>query len=247
MDQYVEILSNIFIPSETEWRVDFVAIREGEVIRPGAHLGLLENQRGSGASLAAQYGGEVVKVLIREGQRFLSDTPIALIKLNIWESSGVIIGANQRRIFLVHGHGHLVNRSVELFLLGHQMKTIVLNQEPGKGRTIIEKFEQSADVGFAVVVLTPDDLGADQASATAGQLLPRARQNVILELGYFIARLGRNRVCAIKCGNVELPSDIIGVSYVDFDESGTWQSRVTRELAAAGYPVDLSKMTAEGT
>ena len=140
----------------------------------------------------------------------------------------------------------LVNRSVELFLLGHQMKTIMLNQEPGKGRTIIEKFEQSADVGFAVVVLTPDDLGADRASATAGQFLPRARQNVILELGYFIAGLGRNRVCAIKYGDVELPSDIIGVSYVDFDERGTWQSHVTRELAAAGYPVDLSKMTAEG-
>jgi predicted nucleotide-binding protein len=188
----------------------------------------------------------VVKVLIREGQLFSSDTPIALIKLNIWESSAGVIGANQRRVFLVHGHGHLVNHSMEQFLLEHQMKTIVLNQEPGKGRTIIERFEQSADVGFAVVVLTPDDMGADRTSATLGRLLPRARQNVILELGYFIARLGRNRVCALKSGDVELPSDVIGVSYVDFDETGTWRSRVTRELAAAGYTVDLSKMAAFG-
>jgi len=89
-------------------------------------------------------------------------------------------------------------------------------------------------VGFAVVLLTPDDVGGvDRA-----ELQPRARQNVILELGYFIGRLTRSRVCALKRGEVEVPSDFGGVVYTPFDDSGGWKAALGRELEAAGFAVD---------
>jgi predicted nucleotide-binding protein len=97
------------------------------------------------------------------------------------------------------------------------------------GRTVIEKFEQCADVGFAVVLLTPDD------PLTNGAM--RARQNVILELGYFIGKLGRARVCALKKGHMEIPSDIFGVLFKQADAANEWRAELVRELQAAGYKV----------
>ena len=249
MEKYVELLADVFLSRKDRWHVEFVAVRAGDYIKPGAHLGLIENQRGGGASLTSRFGGEIVSVSIKEGDPFSADEPIALVRVNYFEFpngwmfanfyAGAIFGANRRRVFLVQGHGHTTNKVVEAFLLEQQMQPVILSDEPGKGRTIIEKFEESADVGFAIVLFTPDDLGTEKTGAESGRFLPRARQNVVLELGYFIARLGRSRVCALRHGNIELPSDILGISYIEFDESGHWRSEVKRELAAAGYPVDL--------
>lgn len=111
---------------------------------------------------------------------------------------------------------------------------------PNKGRTTIEKFEHHADVGFAVVVLTPDDVGKlkDEDSAV---LRPRARQNVIMELGYFIGRLTRRGVCALQVGDdIELPSDILGVVWTPFDAG--WKLALAKELKAAGYTIDWSAL-----
>ena len=114
------------------------------------------------------------------------------------------------------------------------IEIIILHEQPNQGRTIIEKFEAHSDVGFAIVLLTPDDLGGQSSN----RLLPRARQNVILELGYFIARLGRNRVCALKKDAVELPSDILGVVWLPFDEQGRWRRKLAQELEAANFNID---------
>src|SRR5258706_1627408 len=84
-------------------------------------------------------------------------------------------------------------QSVARFLEKLDLKPIILHEQPNKGRTIIEKFEAHADVGFAVVLLTPDDVG--EAADRADKLKHRARQNVVLELGYFIGKLGRGRAC----------------------------------------------------
>jgi predicted nucleotide-binding protein len=102
------------------------------------------------------------------------------------------------------------------------------------GQTLIEKFEAHSDVGFAVVLLTDDDLGGPKG----GEQNPRARQNVVLELGYFIGRLGRDRVCALKNGNIELPSDILGIVWEDLDDQGGWRAKLARELQAAKYEID---------
>ncbi len=105
---------------------------------------------------------------------------------------------------------------------------------------IIEKFEDYADVGFAVVLLTPDDQGG-LAEAATDQLQPRARQNVIFELGYFIGRLSRARVCPLYVAGVEIPSDYSGVVFVPLDDAGMWRMQLAKELKAAGFDVDMNR------
>jgi predicted nucleotide-binding protein len=86
--------------------------------------------------------------------------------------------------------------------------------------------------------LTPDDVGGKGPD----DLAPRARQNVILELGYFIGRLGRDRVCALKSGELEVPSDFAGVVYQSLDSGGGWKLPLARELKAAGYSIDWERL-----
>ena len=115
---------------------------------------------------------------------------------------------------------------------------MILHQEANQARTIIEKIDIHGDVSFAVVLLTPDDEGCNKE----GSLLPRARQNVILELGYFIGRLGRDKVCALKKGEVEIPSDYLGVVRETMDGNGGWRQNLARELGAAGHSIDWNKV-----
>lgn len=143
-------------------------------------------------------------------------------------------GSGERSIFIVHGHSreHEVARAV------HEMtsrKPILLSEQPGRGQTIIEKFEANAGkAGFAVVLLTADDVGA--AKAESESLSPRARQNAILELGYFIARIGRENVAVLYEADVELPSDYTGVEYISFADE--WRWKLHRELNDAGFSVE---------
>ncbi|HET6332086.1 MAG TPA: nucleotide-binding protein, partial [Polyangiales bacterium] len=100
-----------------------------------------------------------------------------------------------RRVFVVHGRDESAKEAVARFLAKLDLEPIILHEQPNQGRTVIEKFEGSADVDFAVVLLTPDDTG--ELADGSGEPKPRARQNVIFELGYFVGRLGRSRVCAL--------------------------------------------------
>jgi predicted nucleotide-binding protein len=133
-----------------------------------------------------------------------------------------------KEVFVVHGH----NRTDEVsgFLrrsLGE--RPIVLMERPGKGRTIIEKFEDEAKTAdFAVVLLTADDLGG----SASGGIEVRARQNVFIELGYFISALGRDHVAVLREEGVNIPSDISGVEYIPFSDG--WRAKLKKELVAAG-------------
>lgn len=143
-----------------------------------------------------------------------------------------------RKVFVVHGHDEAAKEATARFLAKLDLQPIILHEQSSGGRTIIDKFEKySGDVGFAVVLLTPDDLGA--ARKEKNRLQPRARQNVVLELGYFLGRLARNRVCALYKGGVELPSDIQGVIYVEMDDAGAWRTKLAQELAEAKCPINL--------
>ena len=146
----------------------------------------------------------------------------------------------QEKVFLVHGHDAPALHEVARFLERLGQRVIVLREQPNQGRTIIEKFENYADVGFAVVLLTPDDAGGPVPISDPDDLQPRARQNVIFELGYFIGGLGRNRVCALYVEGVETPSDYDGVLYTKFDAGGTWRFELAKELKAAGMSVDMN-------
>ncbi len=119
------------------------------------------------------------------------------------------------------------------------LNPIVLQERPSKGRTIIEKFEEHSHVGFAVAVLTPDDEGR---AKDAADLQPRARQNVIFELGFFVGRLGRKRVCALVDTGAERPSDYDGVVFVRLDDDQAWKLRLAKELREAGLDVDLNRL-----
>jgi len=146
--------------------------------------------------------------------------------------------APNKKVFIVHGHAGEPREAVARFLEQLGLEPIVLHEQANQGRTIIEKFETHADVGFAIILLTTDDVGGP--AGKKGR--PRARQNVVLELGYFIGRPGRNQVCALMLGDIELPSDILGVAWTPFDPGGAWKQGLAKELEAAGYHLDWNKV-----
>jgi predicted nucleotide-binding protein len=159
--------------------------------------------------------------------------------------SAVAAPPQSKKVFVVHGHDNEAKQTVARFLEHLKLEPIVLHEQANEGRTVIEKFEVYADVGFAVVLLTPDDVGA---LVTAREnLTPRARQNVVLELGYFLGKLKRNRVCALYKKGVEIPSDYQGVLYVELDAAGGWTLKLAQELAAAGIPIDLAALFKKST
>lgn len=142
-------------------------------------------------------------------------------------------------IFVVHGHEDGKREIVRRFLeKTTNRKVIILADEPNQGHDLLGKLLNSAEnAGFAVVLLTPDDIGRSKAEETESS---RARQNVIFELGLFIGLLGRSRVAALKFDAIEIPTDFAGVVYVDYDDQ--WQIKLARELTAAGIETDLHKM-----
>jgi predicted nucleotide-binding protein len=145
-----------------------------------------------------------------------------------------------KKVFVVHGHDNAAKEMVARFLERLKLDPIVLHEQANEGRTVIEKFEVYADVGFAVVLLTPDDVGA--LASERANLRSRARQNVVLELGYFLGKLKRSRVCALYKEGVEIPSDYQGVIYVELDSAGGWSLKLAQELTAAGIPIDLEAL-----
>ncbi len=153
--------------------------------------------------------------------QLLSAAPKTTKAATLLERPGLV--PDSKKVFLVHGHD--------------------LHEQPNSGRTIIEKFEvYSGDIAFAVVLLTPDDFGGTASSPGTSQ--PRARQNVIMELGYFIGRLGRFRVCALHKGGVELPSDYQGVLYIELDQAGAWKGKLAQEFVQAKLPIEISGLLA---
>jgi len=138
-------------------------------------------------------------------------------------------------IFIVHGRDHKPLKELKTLLEDFGLNPIVLHEEPSGSRTIVEKLERYSDVGFTFVILTPDDIGS---SSDAPFTSPRARQNVVLEFGYFMGMLSRDRVCCLYKGQVELPSDMHGVVYIPFEESiNEVRDKIIRELEEAGYEI----------
>jgi predicted nucleotide-binding protein len=146
------------------------------------------------------------------------------------------------KVFVVHGHDEKSKHELEIFLTELGLESVVLHRQADEGKTIIEKFEKHSDVGYAFILLTPDEV----SYLTAESELPeeerkiefRARPNVIFEFGYFVGKLGRPRVCCLHTGSVSLPSDVSGLVYKSFtnsiEESGY---SIIKELKAAGYNV----------
>lgn len=148
-------------------------------------------------------------------------------------------GSGSRRVFVVHGRSDAALHAVARFLGQLRLDPVVLREQPNRGRAIIEKFLDYSDVAFAVVILTPDDIGGLRGDPP-DRFRPRARQNVVLELGFFLGKLGRDRVCALCEADIEVPSDYSGVLFVPLDPHGAWRLELARELRAAGIEVHMN-------
>lgn len=148
------------------------------------------------------------------------------------------------RVFVVHGHDSALKTDVERFLREIGLEPVVLHRQPDEGATIIEKFEKHSDVGYAFILLTPDEVAytIDQKDLEDRERRKelRARPNVIFEFGYFVGRLGRSRVCCLHKGEVVVPSDLDGLIYKRVEQSIDSQAySIIRELKAAGYKINV--------
>ena len=141
------------------------------------------------------------------------------------------------RVFLIHGRDHGTRDAVARFLEKLGLEVVILEEQPNRGRAVIEKFEEYVQGDFAIALLTPDDVGG----LSNDKLQPRARQNVIFEFGYCIGKFGRDRVLALIKETPEIPSDYSGVLYIQIDESGGWHMWLIREMNSAGFNIDANR------
>lgn len=148
------------------------------------------------------------------------------------------VARNKRKVFIVHGRYNEAKQEVSRFIEKLGLEAIILHEQASSGMTIIEKIEHYAnDADFALVLYTACDHGR---GVHESNIPPnnRARQNVVFEHGYLMAKLGRENVCSLVKGNIETPNDISGVVYVPLDEYGAWKAEVAKELKACGYAID---------
>lgn len=153
-------------------------------------------------------------------------------------TKGSVVSENSNNVFIVHGHDEQAKESSARFIEKLGLNAIILHEQANEGKTIIEKLEKHTDAAYAIVLFTPDDVGS--SAATSENLLPRARQNVLVELGYMAAKIGRDKVCVLRKGNVEIPSDFLGVLYIDIDAAGAWRLTLAKELKVAGLKINLN-------
>ena len=201
-----------------------------------------------------------------------------------------------KNVFIVHGRDHQPLKELRAMLTKFGLNPIVLHEKASGSRTVVEKLERYSDVGYAFVVLTPDDYGVSskdehiteeemkmrslekdilayavrrlheaqsegkitkderkkfaeiylarrkklESMETTVDFAPRARQNVILEFGYFMGLLSRDRVCCLYKGDVELPSDMHGIVYIPFEDSvNEVKNKIIKELNEAGYKIKV--------
>ncbi len=168
--------------------------------------------------------------------------PIGYMKSTISQSSAKIESKNPNltQIFVVHGRDEAAQSKVARFIEKLGFEAIILHEKASAGRTIIEKIEDYSNVGFAVVLYTPDDVGSIKSKPD--DLNVRARQNVVFEHGYLVGKLGRRNVAALVDGKIELPNDISGVVYIGLDEGAAWQLQLAKEMKQSGYEIDMNKL-----
>ena len=137
------------------------------------------------------------------------------------------------KVFVVHGHDEVAKTSLEVFLNEVGLEPVVLHRQADEGQTIIEKFEKHSDVGYAFILLTPDEcayLSVESDTAEEKRNIEfRARPNVIFEFGYFVGKLGRSRVCCLHTGSVSLPSDVSGMIYKGYNSCLLYTSPSPRD------------------
>lgn len=157
------------------------------------------------------------------------------------------VEASADKVFIVHGHGELIKVTVARTLEQLGLKPIILHEQEDYGNTIIEKFESNAtDIGFAIVLLTADDMGISRKDIEKSntenrepKASKRARQNVVFEMWYFMGKLDRAHVFLLLEDGVEKPGDLDGIVYTLIDSEGMWKIKLAKRLKAVGYKVNI--------
>ena len=159
-----------------------------------------------------------------------SSVPIVASTVN--PPADTSLRVDSKAVFIVHGHDEANMLRLEKLMRDHwDLEAIILKFEPGKGRTLIEKFEEEAGrARFAIVLITPDDL-----IETEEGVYTQARPNVVFELGWFYGRMGRQSVCILSKSGTKLHSDLDGINRVDFNDSvDEAVLEIETELSSAG-------------
>ena len=158
--------------------------------------------------------------------------------------SGSVRTNVNRKVFVVYGHDLNARTQLEAMLRRWDLEPLIIDQLVSSGQTIIEKLEEYTDqVNFGIVLATPDDIG--YAKAKEENKKYRARQNVVLELGMLLAKIGRSKVAILlsQAEEMERPSDIEGLIYIPFkDNVEETKLSWAKEMQSNGYSLDISKL-----
>ncbi len=159
------------------------------------------------------------------------------------QSSKSASADTRRRIFVVSGTDDEMKNALTKALTKLWLVPVVMCEEPSQGRRIVERFTDYADVGFAVVLLSPDDFAYDKDESPTKRKL-RPRQDVVFELGFLLGKLGKGNVLVFyrECANFEVPTDFDGVKVTAFDDRDSWKLALIRELTNCGYTVDADRI-----
>lgn len=219
-------------------------LKPGDFVMPDDTLVTVECAKAT-LDVPSPKAGLIVAVHVKPGDTVTKSTalvdlePAAVSRQDFRPAEEMYEGSATNAVFLVHGHNDALREMAARFMEKLGLDVTILSERPSAGDTIIEKLERNANVEFAVVLMTADDTGSKKDSPV---LNPRARQNVLLELGYFLGKLGRKRVCVIYEDGVELPSDYYGVVFIPIDTGGAWRFLLGKELKHAGLTVDLNRL-----
>ncbi len=202
----------------------------------GSFWGFIKNKCGTYIERRAYLSEEFAPVC-----DFLEFGNLPILKLTpqqpMAQSSTLVPEAKLKKdkVFIVHGRDNEAKQEVARFVENVGLTPIILHEQASGGKTIIEKIEHFADeAGFALILYTACDHGRG-THETKVPPKQRARQNVVFEHGYLMAKLDRENVCALVKGDIETPNDISGVVYVGLDTAGAWKTEVAKELKASGY------------
>ncbi|BCQ25016.1 nucleotide-binding protein [Caballeronia sp. NK8] len=239
-------------------------LKAGDFVMPEDTLITVESRKAT-LDVPSPKAGRVLATLVKAGDHVTKNTAIIEIEpANITREDfnedhrhyglpkDIDIGAprahygsgprgDENSVFLVHGHDVALREMSARLIEKLGLEAIILSEQTNRSATIIEKLERHSNVRFAVVLMTADDVGAVKSARDSG-LQARARQNVVLELGYFIGKIGRQNVCVLYESGVELPSDYYGVVFIPIDDHGTWRYSLGKEFRQAGLNVDLNKL-----
>jgi len=212
----------------------------GEWVKPSDIREILIRRTSSHSKEYADMFARGVQVIFESGKgdnvtrQFITSPPT--------EKGKKLEAIRSKNVFIVHGRDHKPMKELKTMLYDFGLNPIVLHEQPSGSRTIVEKLEKYSDVGYALVILSPDDVGGPSKDRRILRVegKGRARQNVILEFGYFMGLLGRDRVCCLYKGDVELPSDMHGIVYIPFKDSvKEVRNKIIKELKAAGFEIKM--------